>query len=246
MFSGRTALRTAPEGTASFAPCGFRARLPSVPGSVCWPGCSGGALLNFAAATDAQAQSRIGRLFSSPGQRIELDRLRNESDGGKNAQPRIERTGGEFRPESEPGPSVPGVTFNGIVIRSDGHRVAWIDGVETAEGETTPAGVRIDADHTPGGRLRIRLSHGRTSAVLEPGQFVGDGGRTHKAYDRRSNHVAGGLARKHAIDADDGAGEGGAADMADSRKSASSAGTATDVGAGITARDANQESVSER
>ena len=180
--------------------------------------------MNFAAATDAQAQSRIGRLFSSPEQRIELDRLRNESDDGKDAQPRVERTEGEFRPESEPGPSVLAVTFNGIVIRSDGHRVAWIDGVETAERETTPAGVRIDADHTPGGRLRIRLSHGRASAILEPGQFVDDSGRTHKAYDRRPSHV-----RKHAIDSDDGAGEGGAVDMADSRKSAMSVGTATDL-----------------
>ena len=105
----------------------------------------------------------------------------------------VERTGGEFRPEPEGSPSVFPVTFNGIVIRGDGHRVAWIDGVEAAVGETTLTGVRVDSDHDFGGRIRIRLSHGQTSAALEPGQFVDDGGRTHETYERRSNPVASGL-----------------------------------------------------
>ena len=179
----------------------------------------GSALLDFAVAADSHVQSRIGRLFSSPEQRVELDRLRNESGDGKDAETVVERTAGEIRSEPELGPSAFPVTFDGIVIRSDGHRVAWIDGMEAVVGETTPTGVRIDADHTPGGRVRIRLSHGRTSTVLEPGQFVNDGGRAREAYERRSNPVAGGFAHKRAIDSDGGAEKVDAATSADSRGS---------------------------
>lgn len=179
----------------------------------------GSALLDFAVAADSHVQSRIGRLFSSPEQRVELDRLRNESGDGKDAETVVERTAGEIRSEPELGPSAFRVTFDGIVIRSDGHRVAWIDGMEAVVGETTPTGVRIDADHTPGGRVRIRLSHGRTSTVLEPGQFVNDGGRAREAYERRSNPVAGGFAHKRAIDSDGGAEKVDAATSADSRRS---------------------------
>jgi len=192
-------------------------------------GLLGSAVLNSAAAADSHAQTRIGRLFSGPQQRIELDRLRNHPDFGMDAAPVAGRTGGEFRPEIQRGPSALAVKFNGIVVRSDGHRVAWIDGVETAEGETTPTGVRIGADHTPGGRLRIRLSHGRTSAVLEPGQFVDDGGRMHEAYESRSNGVAGGNFGEHEADTYGGAGVEDAAASAELRKSVSHEETATDL-----------------
>ena len=192
----RIALRRDGEFQATRASCVIRLR----PSSYVLACVLGSALPNFAVAADSHAQTRIGRLFSSPEQRIELDRLRSESHEGRNAEPVVERTGGEFRPEPERGPSVFPVTFNGIVVRGDGHRVAWIDGVEAVVGETTPTGVRVDSDHDLGGRIRIRLSHGRTIAVLEPGQFVDNGGTTHEAYERHSNPVAGGLARKRAID----------------------------------------------
>ena len=165
----------------------------------------GSALLCCALAPDAYAQTRIARLFSSPAQRVELDRLRHEYDDGKDAEPAVDRTEGEFRLESTRRSSALAVTFNGVILRSDGHRVAWVDGVETAEGATTPAGVRIDADHTPGGRLRIRLSHARSSAVLAPGQFVGDGGRAREAYESRSDRVAGENFDKHEADSHGGA-----------------------------------------
>ena len=159
---------------------------------------------------DLLAQTRIGRLFSTPEQRIELDRLRNGSGFGQDTEPVIDPTSSESRARPERGPSVSAVTFNGVVIRSDGHRVAWIDGVETAAGAMTPAGVRIEADHTPGGRLRIRLSDGRTSTVLEPGQSIGANGRVRKAYERRSTGVAAGAAAGRT--ADSGGGEEGEGD----------------------------------
>lgn len=150
-------------------------------------GVLGSAVLCALPAADACAQTRIGRLFSSPAQRVVLDGLRNGSDEAMDAEPVVERTEGELPPESPGDPSALAVRFDGVVVRSDGHWVSWIDGVETAEGATTPAGVRIDADHTPGGRLRIRLSHGQSSAVLEPGQFIDENGMMRKTYELRSN-----------------------------------------------------------
>ena len=152
----------------------------------------GSALLWLAPVVDSHAQSRIGRLFSDPEQRIELDRLRNASDIAGDAAPAINRTEPETRPGSEPrieperSRSRRAVTFNGIVVRSDGHRVAWVDGVETAVGAVTPAGVQLDADRAPGGQLRIRLPDGRASAVLKPGQSLDVNGQVHEAYERRS------------------------------------------------------------
>ena len=151
--------------------------------------------------------TRIGRLFSSSEQRIELDRLRNDSDSGKDADAVAGQTGHESRPEPGHDPSAPAVTFNGIVVRNDGHLVAWVDGVEAATGTTTPAGVRIETDHTPGGRFRVRLPDGRTSAVLKPGQAVAANGRVRDAYERRPAKVRAGIPGEHSVDS--GSGEKG-------------------------------------
>ena len=151
-----------------------------------------GAVVLFAPAGDSHAQSRIARLFSSAEQRVELDRLREDSRAGEVAEPLPDGTGQESRPAPERGTPALAATFDGIVTRSDGHRVAWIDGVETAVGGSTPAGVRVETARAPGGRLGIRVSLGRTSAVLEPGQSIDADGRVRNAYERRPRAVAAG------------------------------------------------------
>ena len=143
-------------------------------------------IAQFAPATDISAQSRIGRLFSSPEQRVELDRLRDDPGSGEAMEPVPEATGRESRPRSEPEPTSFAATLNGVVMRSDGHRVAWIDGVETGAGAETPTGVRVETDLVRGSRFRVRLSAGRTSAVLEPGQSVDENGRVRNGYERRT------------------------------------------------------------
>ena len=162
------------------------------------------ALASIAAVDDSYAQARIGRLFSSPEQRLELDRLRNESgvegNDAEDAESPAGLTRAEFSSElEEPLPAL-AVTFNGIVIRSDGHHVAWVDGVETPAGATTPAGARIEADRATGGRLRIRVSDGRTSTVLAPGQFVDETGGVRDAYERRLAEPEAGAPRERTAD----------------------------------------------
>ena len=149
-----------------------------------------GAVVLFAPADDSHAQSRIARLFSSAEQRVELDRLREDSRAGEVAEPLPDGTGQESLPAPERAAPALAATLDGVVTRSDGHRVAWIDGVETAVGGSTPAGVRVETARAPGGRLRIRVSLGRTSAVLEPGQSIDADGRVRNAYERRPTAVA--------------------------------------------------------
>ena len=150
-----------------------------------------GALPPFVPVADSYAQSRIGRLFSTPEQRIALDMLRDEPASGEIAAPIPVRTDREFLPEPEDAPPAFAATLDGVVVRSDGHRLTWIDGVETTAGGVTPAGVRVTTDHAPGGRLRIRLSRGATSAVLEPGQSVDANGRVRAVYERRPVQATG-------------------------------------------------------
>ena len=155
----------------------------------------GSTLLFLFPAADSYAEQRIGRLFSSPEQRMELDRMRNDPGFGKKSEPAADRPASGSRsepatasgslPESAGARLARAVTLNGVVLRSDGHRVAWIDGVESATGTTLPAGVRIEAQRTPGGSLYVRLPEGRASAALKPGQTIDAKGRVREVYERR-------------------------------------------------------------
>ena len=157
-------------------------------------GVLGRALLLVALALQSEAQSRLGRLFSDPEQRTELDRLRSEVGVTASGEPVAGPVESESRPGPDGGPPQHAATFNGLVVRGDGHRVAWFDGVETVPGTTTPTGVRIDAARPPGPRLRLRLPDGRTSAVLAPGQSIDTEGRVRDAYERGSTGTAAGAA----------------------------------------------------
>ena len=143
-------------------------------------GLLGSAVVALAPAFDCDAQSRIGRLFSTAEQRIALDRLRDRPAVEQVAAPAASEAEVEPEPEPdiafEPGPErdapALSVTVNGVVLRSDGHRLAWVDGVETGAGATTPGGVGIEVDRTPGGRVRIRLPERGVHADLKPGQTI--------------------------------------------------------------------------
>ena len=91
----------------------------------------------------------------------------------------------EAPPEPERGLPAFAVTVDGVVLRSDGHRVVWVNGVEAEVGGTTPAGVGIEEEIAPNGRLRIRLPAGGERVVLRSGQTIDVDGRVRDAYERR-------------------------------------------------------------
>ena len=163
-----------------------------------------GALALLPPAGDARAQSRIGRLFSSPEQRAELDRLREEAGAGEAAAPAPapDPPARESRPETGRETSALAAALNGAIVRGDGHAVVWIDGIETPTGSSTPAGAHVAAERAPDGRLRIRLSLGRTTAVLAPGQFVDESGKVHDGYARPPTAVAAGTPGEDATNPD--------------------------------------------
>ena len=148
------------------------------------------ALSLLAPAGDLHAQSRIGRLFSSPEQRAELDRLREGAGAAEDAAPLPDPPARESRPETGRETPALAATLNGVVVRGDGLGVAWIDGIEIPAGSSTRAGAHVATERAPDGRLRIRLSLGRTTAVLAPGQFVDESGRVRNGYARPSTAVA--------------------------------------------------------
>ena len=121
---------------------------------------------------------------------MELDRIRSDPGTEEEATPVAVPTIPESPPEPEPGlPAFP-VTVDGVVLRSDGHRIAWVNGVETEVGGTTPAGVGIEGELAPNGRLRIRLPAGGKRVVLRSGQTIDVNGRVRDAYEGRSAGTA--------------------------------------------------------
>ena len=149
-----------------------------------------GAFAQSVPAGGSHAPSPIGRLFSSPQQRLELDRVRDDPGSAQVAAPILELSRRQFLPESEHDAPALAATLDGVVVRSDGHWLAWIDGNEATVDQVATTGVRLEVMHTPGGRPRVRLSAGRTSAVLEPGQSVDENGEVRAAYERRPATLA--------------------------------------------------------
>jgi len=169
-----------PGSGAPTASAGTRHRL----GALVTTGLTVGLLTLLAPDGSAPAQSRLGRLFSTPEQRAELDRLRMDSSAGEIAAPAPEPPPRASKSATTREAPALAATLNGVIIRGDGHRMAWIDGIETAAGGSTPAGIRVESESTPDGRLRIRLSLGRTTAVLAPGQSVDAHGEVRNGYER--------------------------------------------------------------
>ena len=157
-------------------------------------GLLGSVVLALAPAFDCPAESRIGRLFSTVEQRIELDRVRDRPAVERVAEPAAAEVEAEPRLalDAEPGPEPGGdatslvVTVNGLVIRSDGHRLAWVDGVEAGVEVTPPGGAGIEVHRARGGRVRIRLPERGVDAELKPGQTIDVArGSVFEAYESR-------------------------------------------------------------
>ena len=158
-------------------------------------GAIGCALLILSPVPGLHAQERLGRLFSSPEQRLELDRLRDDPDFGRTPEPAAASAaplpvsgtepGPESRPESRQGTPALAVRVDGVILRGGVRRASWINGVMTGAGTAAPGGVRID-DAASGGRIRLRLPGGRSTVALKPGQTI-DGARSRvlEAYETK-------------------------------------------------------------
>ena len=148
-----------------------------------WIGVIACALLALLPAGASHAQ-RIGRLFSNPEQRVELDALRNDPGAAKEPTPVAAAVTSKPEPEREP--SVSAVTINGVVFRGGVRRVSWINAVAVGAGAAAAGGIRIDTENASGGQIRIQLPDGRSDVDLKPGQTIDIArGRVLEGYEHR-------------------------------------------------------------
>jgi hypothetical protein len=103
----------------------------------------------------AQAEDfPLGRLFMPPEKREELNIFRLQGE-----EPMIEQ------PKEAPPPPPNYIQFNGLIIRSDGQRTAWINGKQQA-----PAGVKVDLQAIKDNALPVYIVNGGDTVSLKPGQ----------------------------------------------------------------------------
>ena len=128
------------------------------------------AALALAVSPTAVVADSLGRLFSTPELRAELDRVRDDPTFGQveEAPP----APAPVMPAPAPGPVVDQVTVNGIVIRSSGQNASWINGTSIPAGDSTREGIRVQAEATGGGSVRLILPSGENTVQLKPGQKI--------------------------------------------------------------------------
>lgn len=116
----------------------------------------------------------LERLFTTAGQRQELDRMRRD---GVLAGQRMEPAAvGAAITESR-------VSIDGIVVGSDGRKIVWVNGrAMPAESVLDGRGVRVRLVSDE--RVAVKPAGQRRSALLKPGQVLELGsGRIHESYE---------------------------------------------------------------
>jgi hypothetical protein len=124
------------------------------------------ALIAFAAT--AQAQD-LGRLFTTPEEREMLEALRRQPP-----KPKIEAAP-IVTPTVESAPVVPNVTMNGLVRRSRGRGMVWLNGVTSLEGDLDAHGIAVDVGALRGTTLPVRIGNAPLAVGLKPGQTYDTG-----------------------------------------------------------------------
>ena len=110
----------------------------------------------------------LGRLFSTPEQRVDLNRARDRYDPSR--QEIIIKQGQVVEPEVEaPPPPLPELMVNGLIRRSDGRSSAWVNGTQLRSGEATADGIVLESD---GGSVKFVLPSGSDTSAIKPGQML--------------------------------------------------------------------------
>ncbi len=122
-------------------------------------------LLMVAAVSGVSADERVGRLFSTPAERVELDLLRRGLIKKKVLNGAVGEVGENVPPPVAAEPLV----LNGLVRRSDGRTTVWVNGQRLeprgGNGKVTLHG-RADRSN----RVKLRLSKEPKNIRLKPGQ----------------------------------------------------------------------------
>lgn len=135
-------------------------------------------LMVLLAAGPAAAES-LGRLFTTPAERAQLQRLRL-------APPVMVKPAPPPAPVAEAPPAppeVPPVTVNGVVIRSRGESTAWVNGKNTYDGDLSADHVTVNTRDLRGTRVTVETPGHLPDVGLKPGQtYHPDSGRITELY----------------------------------------------------------------
>lgn len=115
----------------------------------------------------ADAQG-LGRLFTTPEERAELNEIRNDPNWG------VVETSEPIEVEITPsGPVVPHVTINGVVFRSSGLNASWINGLSIPASDATREGIRVQTRQLQGGGIvQLSMPGGLETVEIKPGQKI--------------------------------------------------------------------------
>lgn len=140
----------------------------------------GASLVAAGAWKPAAAAEQLGRFFLTPEQRVELERLRHAPPApvvppappppvveADLPPPVTELSREEMLPPAPP-PTVPPITVNGVVIRSNGESTAWVNGQSTLEGDFSRENIHVDRPR--GKSVRIVTPEHLPDVTLRPGQ----------------------------------------------------------------------------
>jgi hypothetical protein len=105
----------------------------------------------------------LGRLFVDVEQREKLEAVRR----------------GTYEKEVEQESRVSNVRINGVMMRSDGENVVWINGENTLDGEPVK-GVKVNPDATDSDTYNVQVQIDGKRVKLKPGQNWSEGTGTIK------------------------------------------------------------------
>ena len=125
-------------------------------------------LLALGAFATGRAAQDLGRLFT-PREREMLEALRRQPPKPQTQAAPV------VTPTVESAPVVPHVTMNGLVRRSRGRGMVWVNGVTSLEGDLDSQGIAVDVGALRGTTLPVRIGNAPLAVGLKPGQTYDTG-----------------------------------------------------------------------
>lgn len=106
--------------------------------------------------------AELGRLFSTPSERLRLNQMRNS--GGMVSIPAVPEA--KTKSVSQATPAGVPIRFNGFVKRSSGHRDAWVNGRHAGSDQALSR--KLDSGNT----MRIKVPDSRRQVRMKAGQVM--------------------------------------------------------------------------
>lgn len=138
--------------------------------TACWRALLGAGLVVLLWQADpvAAGAETLGRLFTTPAERAALERLRHPQAKLAEAPKPVKRQVVELPPASPP--PVPEVSVQGVVTRSDGQNVVWVNGETVLQSGPAGQGLRVETGRIRGDSVPIVLPGDKATIHLQPGQ----------------------------------------------------------------------------